>query len=709
MHHLPKIHRTLLLVGLLFALTAVTSYAGRSFALTGSTPHGPNADLQQTASIAFANSGALQTTIVEGDEFSTLVLGDPWDMDSTRDIGYEIGFKDMSVANGIWSGTYSGVDHAPGTPTYGYLFPLFQGFSTPLTTPSGTVLSEELNFKRVGANDRYTVDTAKYTQLSYRMSVSPRSATSAPHAVYWTGASPVTWPDGNQKIANLDACQGDNYYVAWDGWHLYNYDLRNPTTSVVSGSWQAQPLVRGLRIDPSAGGATGSQVQIDWIRLSDPTSAPTIAIPWTATNIPTPPNGDPNLKSRISIYVADNPSGTNAMPLAYSLIATASGSYNLPTSIFPAGQYYFQLRLSSYNQQRGCEGTPVATTAWVGPLTIVPAPVLTFAKPSMTSGPDYATEVLGNSWDMNESGDVVTPGADTSYPQTITDATFANGLYRARAIILPPALESDSQMWLNVDRSRPINTSRYRYFTVRLKVDLPANKDINWAIAYGWGGRIIWWNQGIQQDGSESKFGSYYEGWSNYSVDLARALPGRRSVSDPDQKTNILTPIEQNNFAAQLGWTQMGTVDYMRYDPLETTAEALLTGADIFSIDWVKLTANDEVRRGQPFDIETGINLPLSSIDAIRFYYTTNRNQPTQNLAQRYGAGGAPGPTVPSTNSVYLPMVTRGMQNPVVGNPLNFEWDTTNVTPGSYYICSALEVSTETFTYCSETPVVVLP
>ena len=700
MQQYSRLHRTLALTGLLLALTVATAYARQSLPREG-IPGLP----QQTSTIAFANSSALQTTIVEGDDFANLVLADPWDMDAVRDIGYEIGFKDISVADGIWSGTYSGVDHAPGTPTYGYIFPLFQGFSTPISS----FLSQELDFKRVGSRDRYAINSAKYTQLSYRMSVSPRSSTMNPHAVYWTSASPVTWPDGNQKIADLDACQGDNYYVAWNGWHLYNYDLTNPTTAVVAGSWQAQPLVRGLRIDPSAGGPTGSQVQIDWIRLSDPTSAPTITIPWTAANIPTPPNGDPNLKSRISIYVADNASGMNAMPLAYSLITTNSGSYNLPTSILPPGQYYFQLRMSSYNQQRGCEGAPIATSAWVGPLTILPAPSMQFAKPSMTSGPDYATEVLGNSWDMSQSGDVITPGADTSYPQTITDASFTNGIYSARAIILPPAVESDSQMWLNVDPNRPINSNRYRYFTVRLKVDMPPNKDLNWGIAYGWGGRIIWWNQGIQQDGSESKFGSYYDGWYNYSVDLARALPGPRSLSDPAQKNNILTPIEQNNFAAQLGWSQMGSVKYLRYDPLETTAEALLTGADIFFIDWVKLTANDEVRRGERFDIEAGVNLPLSAIDDIRFYYTSDRNQPTQHVAQRYGSGSSPGPVVPATNAVFLPMVTRGMQNEVVGNPLNFEWDTSTVSPGTYYICSQLEVASESFTYCSETPVVVLP
>lgn len=643
------------------------------------------------AGISFSAPEALQVTVDAGDDYATDVLQDPWDMDAARDIGYEIGYSDISASNGIWTGNQSGVDQASGAASSAYIFPLFQGFSTPVAGQ----LSQELAFNKIGARDDLAINTAKYTRLSYKLSVSPRTASSTTF-VYWTSAKPVTWPDGSNGFGLRDACQGATRFVPWEGWRVYDFDLTqaNGDPGARFGSWQGAPLVRGLRIDPSTSVAAGTQVKIDWIRLSDPASAPTIAIPWSATEAAA---GD-----RVAIYVADNPAGDDAAPIAHGL-PVGAGQYNLPTSILPPGRHYFQLRLQDGSAENGCAATRGAS-AWVGPLTVAEQPIVIFAKPSMTSGPDYATDELGQPWDMAGGDDVVTPGPP--YPQTLADVSFSDGVLSARAVLTPPNTASDSQLWLRVDPNRPINSSRYRYFTVRLKVDLPAGRDINWAIRNGWGGRVIWWNSGIQQDGSESKYGTYHEGWRTYSVDLARARPPL-PLTNPAQADNILTPREQNSFPAQPGWSQLGSVRNLRFDPLETMQPAVGTGADRFSIDWVKLTANDEVRQGQAFPIEVGVNVSPSSLQAINFYYTTTRSEPTQRPAAR--AASAQASPQAGANRVLLPLVSLPLLNPVVGNPLTYRWDTSGVAPGTYYICSTASTGGSVATYCSETPVVVLP
>ena len=689
MHPSRQLSRLALFVGLLLAIASLTGQRNAWSLATPSYAQGTPA-----AAISFTNPGALTVTVDAGDDFATTVLGDAWDMNTDHDISYEIGFNNISTSNGLWSGTYSGVDQASGTPATGYVFPLFQGFSSPLAGQ----FSQELAFNKFGGQDRFAINAAKYTRLSYRMSVSPRTINS-PLAVYWTTAKPVTWPNTTNYFANTDACQGSNTFFPWNGWHLYNFDLTqaNGAPAARAGAWQG--LVRGLRIDPSTAGATGTQVKIDWIRLSDPTSAPTIAIPWNTTGVGT--------SDRVDLYVADNAAGTDAAPIAYGLAASA-GKYDLPTSILPPGQHYFQLRLQDGSQQNGCSITK-SVSAWIGPLTIATKPIITFAKPSKTSGADYATTELGQPWEMTSSADIVTPGLP--YPQYLTNVSFSDGIFSAKGVIIPPQTETDAQFWLRVDPNRPINSTRYHYFTVRLKVDLPAGKDLNWAIAHGWGGRVIWWNTGIQTDGSETKYGTYYEGWRTYTIDLAQATPPL-PLSNLAQADNILTPREQSTFPAQLGWTQLGTVKNLRFDPLETMQPAVGTGADVFAVDWVKLTATDEVQRGLPFTIETGVNVQPTTLKTLNFYYTTDINQPTQHLAVQTAKRAT---TVQQLGAykVYLPLVVGATPStsttPVVGNPVAFTWDTATVAPGTYYICGAADTGVSVATYCSDAPVVVLP
>jgi hypothetical protein len=653
--------------------------------------------LAPAATISFTSPAALQVTVGEGDDFATKVLGNPWDMNERRDIGYEIGFNNIAASGGNWQGTFSGIDQGSGAATTGYFFPLFQGFSSYVQGQ----WSDELMWNVVGARDPLAIDTSKYTLLSLQMYTGQRSH----YAVYWTGAKPVTWPTSDHYFLARDGCNSGSGFVAWpNGWRTYFFDLAqtNGDAGAQRGTWQDQAKVRGLRIDPSSSAPTGTQVQVDWIRLTNPSTSPTINIQWNTTGADA---GDV-----VDIWVAPDAAGTDAQsPLIRGIPAT-NGSYSFKTSILPPGQWYFKLYLMRYYDQRGnplyqgCGTNAIsATTGWTGPLTIVQAPVTQILAPSMTSGADYATTELGNPWDMRDSADIITPGAP--YPQTLTNQTFSNSNFCATAKINPPQNESDAQIWLHTEpTSRPINTTKYRYFTARFKTNLPANKDISWAIRYGWGGRIIWWNNGINTDGSETKFGYWYEDWRNYTVDLGQAVPPPPLSSSPLSQDNILTPKEQNSYPAQLGWNPVNPLKYLRFDLLETTAEAVGTGADQFCIDWVRLTAQDQVTKGQPFAIHYTVSSTTPPA-TLSFFYTTDPNAPTQFSAQPYI------PSSVSGSRVYMPLALRNYIYPPDYTPggLAYLWDTSVVSPGTYYICAQATSTHNTTTNCSESPVIVSP
>ncbi|MBU0495173.1 MAG: hypothetical protein KKA73_00850 [Chloroflexi bacterium] len=559
----------------------------------------PGEHSNQGASISFANPGAIQTVVGEGTDFATDVLGNAWDMDQRYDVGFEVGFNNVSASNGIWQGTFSGVDQASGAPTTGYLFPLFQGFSTPINSQ----LSQELNWDVTGAHDAYTIDTSKYTLLSFRMYTSARTQ----YYVQWTGTKPVWWPNGDHRFGGNDGCYTGCELIYWPaGWRTYVFDLTqlNGEDPVRAGTWQDNPVVRGLRFDPSASAPVGTQVKVDWIRLTDPSTSPSINLRWNTV--------DASAGDTVDIYVADNPTGQNATSPSIRAIPVENGSYQFKTSVLPAGQYYFQLRLMSGDPVSNNCGVTKASSQWVGPLVINGAPTVRINSPSMTNGADYATTELGNPWDMNDASDIIY--RPPPYPVTQVDETFQNGIYSARAIIVPGNPQSDSQILLHTEANRPIDTTRYRYLSVRMKVDTPAGRDGNWLIKTGWGSRAVWWNSLIETDGSETKYGALHEGWQTYTIDLARAAPNP-SCTTPD---NILTPPEQNPFPAQHGWTQLGHVQNLRFDPLETTPEALNTGADRFSIDWIKLTSVD--RADVVFDIHWEVYDPNGDDVTVNVY-----------------------------------------------------------------------------------------
>ena len=83
-------------------------------------------------------------------------------------------------------------------------------------------------------------------------------------------------------------------------------------------------------------------------------------------------------------------------------------------------------------------------------------------NPSWTSGDDYATTVLGNAWDMSSSSDIQLTGLDN-----LTNVSFSGGVLHATNTNADPIVT----LLYNTNNSVPIDTSRFRYLTLRLQVD----------------------------------------------------------------------------------------------------------------------------------------------------------------------------------------------------------------------------------------------
>jgi len=514
----------------------------------------------------------------------------------------------------------------------GYLFPFWGGFPT------------ALNPENTGAY--YAIDTSKYTQLSFRIHTGYRSC----YAIYWSPQA--NWPDGTYQFAAADGGS--------PGWRIYNFDLTDPNLGdpccKIGNEWTGLSEVRALRIDPSACAGLDKvyEVKVDWVRLTDPSTYTTYNIEWSNSGA-----------STISLYFDNDSSGYDGQLIVSGLNANA-GYYAWKPGYLPPGDYYiYALVDGSFNSAYSS-----------GPLTINAPPIASIAAPSMSSGQDYATAVAGDAWDMSNSQDIL-------YTLEIETPYFSGGQFHGTATYpVPPKPHSDAQFWLNLPT--PIDSGRYKYLTLRMYVE--GQQDV----ANGWVARAIWWTNGIEVDGSETKGFILFEGWQTYSVDLSR--PDILEPSDP--------------YPSQKGWYNPGQGIYsqahLRIDPLETS-----TPTD-FHVDYLLLATDD--RADTSFNIRWGVTDPdLEDSATTTLYYDTDTLwNGNENFIAQVTPGAEPPSPLPGSYTVYLPLVMKGYSDlPVPEQAYLYHWDTSGVPTGTYHIWAVVTDGYNTTSWVSETPVVI--
>jgi hypothetical protein len=281
---------------------------------------------------------------------------------------------------------------------------------------------------------------------------------------------------------------------------------------------------------------------------------------------------------------------------------------------------------------------------------------------------------------------------DISRPLNMT-STIGGGLLDMTTPSGPPPGGVDAQFFLR--RPQPLSGATYRYLSFRMRTEWNSP----WQnVPDGMIVRLIWIVQGNggtpgSRCYSTSQGIAFDVGWHTYWVDLSDAFNG--------------TPVGQaGDCPGSFNWTTSPPILDLRFDPNEniTVAANPPGGGGPFhqQLDWMRLTAVDQVAHGTPFPIELSINRDVSQLS---YYYTTDRHNPTQTPAQQFSTPPATGPFF-----VFLPIADRNASAELAGLPAttnSFVWDTSGVAPNVYYVCVTATGGGNTATYCSETPVVV--
>ncbi len=505
-----------------------------------------------------------QVIVPDGDEFATAVAQRPWNMSELRDIALEYGFQSVGVTNGIWTGTSAESSY--------YVFPLSPGFLRPNYLSYWSWYTDGMPYGPLNL-----LDASKYSRISFRMS---QAASERNNVSIWWAKTFNTWPSAEGNMMNwYDGEPSFNNQAAYvyvkfeSGYRIYDidpnittwYDQRNPILVLPPGSagsaWSDN--IYGFFIWPTDRGSAGANVSFDWIRVYDPDTSPVVPIRWN------PISGGEYVS--IQLYVDTDSSGYDGDLFVSGLVD--DGAYDLKTAALPPGDYYVYLQAVTHLNSTLEKG---ARSQYSAMIRIGEPPIVTIVAPSFISGEDFATSELDNPWDFADSSDV-------ELTSQMSNITYENGIFSARTDDpIPPYPESDDQIWLNTKKNGtivPINTTKYRYFTHRIKVnEEPGYGDIFDKVARGWLSRVMWWNQDIEIDGSYSKDIPLLEGWRDYTVDL--------------WDSTFLEVQEDIPGVPQLGWREVGSVQHIRLDPLEAWINTT------FWLDYVYLTAENKPVNG---------------------------------------------------------------------------------------------------------------
>jgi len=329
------------------------------------------------------------------------------------------------------------------------------------------------------------------------------------------------------------------------------------------------------------------------------------------------------------------------------------------------------------------------------PLVINQTPVASFVRPSFFSGSDYASQA-GNSWNFSDNTDV-------TELLSFKSASFQNGELIMVTASGPQPAGVDARFVLN--SPLPANTATYRYLTFRMSTQ---NGSAPWQnVVDGMIARFVWSVQGDSgRPGYRCTLVSqdipYDVGYQTYSIDLYDTFNGQAEETQGECSSLSMT------------WQASGSVLQVRFDPNENISCNPQTGSSFIistcgdyvqNLDWIRLTAIDQVTKGNPFPIQITLNRPPAGM-TLAFFYTTTPANPTQSPAQLYTPPAPPmGPF-----QLFLPLLMKNYPtfDTFPETDVTYLWNTTNVSPGVYYICAQTNDGYNAATYCSEAPVQVI-
>lgn len=183
----------------------------------------------------------------------------------------------------------------------------------------------------------------------------------------------------------------------------------------------------------------------------------------------------------------------------------------------------------------------------------------------ISAGDDYATQVLGNAWDMNDSIDIASQESAAVTSQLFSAGVFSGDTTANGANIYPVFMGYASSINLSRGALHPIDTSHYRYVTYKLRVNQSTQPQFT---------RVI----GVLDGGS-------YGASPKVTV-----VEGRYTAPLPNSAWKIVNfDMVSSNDNLFYQWTDFSQLTGLRIDPASTNVSPYASAH--FDIDWIRLTA----------------------------------------------------------------------------------------------------------------------
>lgn len=380
-----------------------------------------------------------------------------------------------------------------------------------------------------------------YRYLTYRMCSSAS-----------TGLTMVRWhADASKADGDFG---GTAFQAVRRGCRLYRFDLaadRNPRVGDLD--WGEDPAY-ALEILPVS--EPGVDVRLDFVTLSSRRRGPRVEIAWQG------------LAEPVRLYFA----GADGARTRIRGNRTG-GSFTWRNPGLAPGTYRV-IAVSATGQ----------TLTAAENLVVDAPPTGRILDPSATSGPDYATEVIGDPWDFSNAADVERALG------LVPDSNLGDGMYDAVSLRASGS-SGDPRLFLHV--TQPIDPRRYHYLTYRMWVEGDG-------VLAGTGGvsRVFWYRDGSWDvdDRSFTQDLRVYRGWRTVTIDLASAYLQGDDIGP---------------------WGRTVVTD-LRLDPHESPTPRALR------LDWVTLTG-DVVADGEYFRIRYQVADPNEGSLRARLFYDTDR------------------------------------------------------------------------------------
>jgi hypothetical protein len=465
-------------------------------------------------------------------DFSSTFRGYWWDFadpDHYAERPSREGWADQRLANGWFVGVTEPHETKPTT----------TGASIRLTalhidgyTRNGQFVRDEINWE--ASEHQFTPLDPGYRFVTVRMCASQATK------------GQVRW----FRNASLDDGDfgGTSYHDIRRGCQTYRFDLqtdRHPDVGTLA--WDAGGMY-ALDFKPATD--PGVTVMVDYITLSNRAKGDPITIGWD-------PRRDP-----VGLFFSSDPAGTRLTRIAGR---RTGGTHVWRTPNLAPGTYYIF--------------GVVGRTTYAGPaFNVDPPPQGEILDPSYTSGPDYATEVVGNPWDMNDA-------ADIAGTRGLESLRFVNGIAVARST------DDGNAFFMQVTDA--VDPHRYRYITYRMWIE-----SLGWTLGSGAGSRAAWYNNPLRPRGSWSTTAIVraYDGWRTVTIDLQNAHLDRDDIGV---------------------WGDFDATD-VKIDPHESSIPRII------KLDYVYLTGDTRADRAHRIRYLTADEGALPP--RVRLFYDTDRD-----------------------------------------------------------------------------------